>query len=859
MKKTKTKKSKIKLMTPEEREALVDLRVKVREELGVDISAEKGWEVRVTVRKGGVHEGKPYKEFFPPGGKVKLRSVKEVCAYVRKTRGMGIGKEAEKKQKVVPEVKAKVVAPVKANVAGGGKKGGSNGASTAATGLSVEEEEKLEYERFVRDVKQMFNRDIRRDGWSVAVTVRKTGKLKGQTYKEFLTPCGSKLRSFKEVITYLNAEGPISKKNRVSDEQDDDEDDDGPTQAELDEMERKMAAAHAAAITRAAPSLPETTQSCVVQGLELDENMDEDRLIVEFMNITGFEPAGYDTVEQLRQMVDKELARAASKANDAAKSAFKFNASTASLRPRNSLAELPNGAVSPNEDDRRAAQQALVLRVKEAARESFDASKAGDVSRADWRGEGRVPKFLGNTSVTDDIRGGTRAGAAPKIAGTDAEIKLLPRATSAPSADVENRPLFDPTDARQVMTLKAAMHTSSSPEETRCREAERAKVIDLIQGCLRDRKPGSLYLAGLPGTGKTLTLKEVQRTTEKWGIAGKSRPKVAYINCMSLRDPKAIFGVILEELGETAHATDLQSMNNSMEFSDFPEVVALRRIMTESNSKSGGGMCIVLLDEMDQLLTTSKDVLYELFALPALKDSKCILAGVSNAINLTDRVLPILRARGCEPALVSFAAYDGAQLKVLLKQRLASLPFKAMEDSAIELCSRKVGAATGDMRKALNVCATAIDLCVQEATRPTDDGSDQPAPAPGIVKISHMARALSKTYASPIVDSIRALPQMQQMVLCSAVKLLKNAKTMETTLGALHDRYVLVCKSAGVRELSQGDFHTMCSALADHCLLKIGNGNNDRLRKVRMLVTEDDVIFSLQGVNFFRNLLGVSA
>jgi len=846
------------MMTPEEREALVDLRVKVRKEIGADISAEKGWEVRVTVRKGGVHEGKPYKEFFPPGGKVKLRSVKEVCEYVAKVRGMAIGKEVGKKRKVVPEVNAKVVAPVKANVTFGGKKGGSGGASVATTGLSVEEEEKLEYERFVRDVKQMFNRDIRRDGWSVAVTVRKTGKLKGQTYKEFLTPCGSKLRSFKEVITYLNAEGPILKKNRTNDE-DDDEDDGGPTQAELDEMERRMAAAHAAAITRAAPSIPETTQSCVVQGLELDENMDEDRLIVEFVKITGFEPAGYDTVEQLRQMVDKELARAASKANDAAKSTFKFNASTASLRPRNSLAEFPNGAFSPNEDDRRAAQQALVSRVKEAARESFDASKTGDMSKADWRGEGRVPKFLGNTSVTDDIRGGTRAGAAPKIAGTDAEIKLLPRATSVPSADVENRPPFDPTDARQVMTLKAAMHTSSSPEEARCREAERAKVIDLIQGCLRDRKPGSLYLAGLPGTGKTLTLKEVQRTTEKWGIAGKSRPKVAYINCMSLRDPKAIFGVILEELGETAHANDRQSMNNSMEFSDFPEVVALRRMMTESNSKSGGGMCIVLLDEMDQLLTTSKDVLYELFALPALKDSKCILTGVSNAINLTDRVLPILRARGCEPALVSFAAYDGAQLKVLLKQRLASLPFKAMEDSAIELCSRKVGAATGDMRKALNVCATAIDLCVQEATRPMDDGSDQPAPAPGIVKISHMARALSKTYASPIVDSIRALPQMQQMVLCSAVKLLKNAKTMETTLGALHDRYVLVCKSAGVRELSQGDFHTMCSALADHCLLKIGNGNNDRLRKVRMLVTEDDVIFSLQGVNFFRNLLGVSA
>jgi len=406
-----------------------------------------------------------------------------------------------------------------------------------------------------------------------------------------------------------------------------------------------------------------------------------------------------------------------------------------------------------------------------------------------------------------------------------------------------------------VSTLKAAMHTSATPEETRCRDIERAKVIDLIQGCLRDHKPGSLYLAGLPGTGKTLTLKDVQKTTEKWGIAGKTRPRVAFINCMSVHDPKAIFGIILDQLNETVLACDRDPAKESAEFSDVPEIIALRRVVTEMK----GGMVIVLLDEMDQLVTRAHDVLYELFALPALTGSRCVLSGVSNALNLTDRVLPRLRARGCEPQLVTFPAYDGKQIKELLKQRLASLPFKAFEDSALELCSRKVGAATGDMRKALNVCATAIDICVQEATKPVgEDCEEAPSTVKGIVKIAHMARALSKTFASPVVDSIRALPQMQQMVLCSAVKLFRNASSMETNMGALHNRYTVVCKNAGVKELSPGEFYNMCTALGDHALLKVSNGNNDLTRKVKLLCTYDDVVFALQGVHFFRNLLGVS-
>ena len=724
--------------------------------------------------------------------------------------------------------------------------------------------------RFTADVMRACSVDISTDGWSVRVFTRRSGANAGTTYRQFYPPCGGgALRSMKEVVTYLASTGHAARGAKRKGA--------GPGAARQargkvgkgdDELDKAMSAPTPTEVP--APVVIRESASAVVTGIVADEDMDEDRLSMEFMSITGFEPDYKDVIE-LRKMLEKERARAAATKESAKSSSFTFDRTAAARgggSRRGMLEELPNGTAASLGEERKAAQHALVAATKRAAMASADDMAAlGDVSRADWRGVGRVPRFLGNTSVPDVVRGGTRAGAAPKISGTDAEIRLLPASTSMGddvADDVDTRPPFDPRDSKAVATLKAALHTSAAPAEVRCREAERGRVIDLIQGCLRDHKPGSLYLAGLPGTGKTLTLKEVEATSRKWGISGKSRPQLAFINCMALYDQKAIFGAIIEQLGESVLAEDREVRDDVVEFSDVPEVSALRRIVTTATTASKSGMCIILLDEMDQLVTKAQDILYELFALPALKNSRCILAGVSNAMNLTDRVLPRLRARGCEPALVPFAAYVGKQLKVLLKQRLAVLPFTAFEDSALELCSRKVGAATGDMRKALNVCATAIDICVQEANASSSDLADTdpnavPMKPASIVKISHMARALSKTYASPVVDSIRALPQMQQMVLCSAVRLVKqNAKSMETTLGALHDSYTALCRETGVKELPQGEFCNMCTALADHCLVKLGNANNDRLRKLRLLATEDDVVFSLQGVHFFRNLLGSS-
>ena len=128
-----------------------------------------------------------------------------------------------------------------------------------------------------------------------------------------------------------------------------------------------------------------------------------------------------------------------------------------------------------------------------------------------------------------------------------------------------------------------------------------------------------------------------------------------------------------------------------------------------------------------------------------------------------------------------------------------------------------------------------------------------------------MARAVSASFSSPVVDTVRGLPQHQQMVLCAAVRAFRerqsgsgtgSAQSAGSTLGVLNDKYTALCKEAGIRGVTPGEFSGVCTVLADQTLLRVGAGREDRQRKVSLAVHQDDVVFALQGVNFFRNLIG---
>lgn len=70
-------------------------------------------------------------------------------------------------------------------------------------------------------------------------------------------------------------------------------------------------------------------------------------------------------------------------------------------------------------------------------------------------------------------------------------------------------------------------------------------------------------------------------------------------------------------------------------------------------------------------------------------NSRLILIGIANSIDLTERALPRLQATGARPRLVTFPSYSSLQLECLLQQRLAALPGSVFQPQAVRLAAKK--------------------------------------------------------------------------------------------------------------------------------------------------------------------------
>ncbi|KAL3530863.1 hypothetical protein ACH5RR_010185 [Cinchona calisaya] len=419
-----------------------------------------------------------------------------------------------------------------------------------------------------------------------------------------------------------------------------------------------------------------------------------------------------------------------------------------------------------------------------------------------------------------------------------------------------DKPIWNPTDMEHLSSVKEALHVSTSPSTVVCRENEQHKVVEFCKKCVEQESSGSLYVCGCPGTGKTLLMEKVKEALVDWAKeAGFQPPDVVSINCTSLSNTSVIFSKILGE-----------SPSQKKYSGSVSPLKTLQNSYSKKQNSYGMKMMLIIADELDYLITKDRAVLHDLFMLTTLPFSRCILIGIANAIDLADRFLPKLQSLNCKPTLITFRAYSKDQIIIILQQRLVALPYVIFRPQTLELCARRVAAASGDLQKAFCICRCAIEILEAEIGDSVDelnlssvderfsDGNTLAKQHSGIVRVDHMALALSKVYRSPVVDTIQSLPQHQQIILCSAVKLFRGGKK-DTRIGELNKCYIDVCKSTLIPPSGILELTSMCRVLGDQGLLKLGQAREDKLRRVTLKVDGADINFALQGVRFFRNCL----
>jgi cell division control protein 6 len=418
------------------------------------------------------------------------------------------------------------------------------------------------------------------------------------------------------------------------------------------------------------------------------------------------------------------------------------------------------------------------------------------------------------------------------------------------------------SQARQIFTR------SSEPGRLIGREAEREELSAFVQGCIDKVSGGCTYVSGPPGTGKSAMVSEVTNTFDTSETLQK-----LYVNCMSIKSSKDLYGNLLENLC------------GDVEVLEGDEVETLQGIFV--SRKKSKTVYVVTLDEIDHILSLDLESLYKLFEWSLQKSSCLVLIGIANALDLTDRFLPRLKARNLKPQLLPFLPYTAAQIKAVILTKLKSLvpkdsatpdyvPF--LHPAAIELCSRKVSSQTGDLRKAFDICRRAIDVIEAETKRKFEQElNDQllqespskktltenenlasPAKLPSKTTlaqllsaltvetapramISHLNKITSATFGNGAHQRLKTLNLQQKAALCALVALEKRkretasnvmatpskSRVAAPTIKALYDVYCMLCKRDSVlHPLTSTEFRDVIGSLETLSLISAVDGKN---------------------------------
>jgi len=420
------------------------------------------------------------------------------------------------------------------------------------------------------------------------------------------------------------------------------------------------------------------------------------------------------------------------------------------------------------------------------------------------------------------------------------------------------------------------------------RDEELHSIVEFWKSHISEKKPGSLYVCGKPGVGKTLCVNASYYKICDWedGKAGiKSKPKssssssthntfapsstfstfiVVKINCFDISDPKLVYQSILDLIkGELEENPDYRAPKRTKTSTPSP-ITEIESIITSSSTP----MFVIILDEIDQLIEKDQSTLYRIFEWPFMEDSKLILIGIANALDLVQRFLPRLGRMKVEPMILDFQPYKSSQIIKILEKRLQDSRVnvnEVFEDAALELCSRKVASNYGDLRKALDVCKQVITSRLSTAKN-IELVKGEP-----LISFIDMSETLSFVFTSPIIETIKGLPLHAQILLTSALLICSSSSTStpqpavstekaksrkgkqsvdkksSPSYATLMDKYADLCKELKLKQVDKGHIGILIDNLTSNGLITLKSHKNEDMRRLTVNVCKEDMNYGLEG------------
>ncbi|XP_027146390.1 origin recognition complex subunit 1 isoform X2 [Larimichthys crocea] len=396
--------------------------------------------------------------------------------------------------------------------------------------------------------------------------------------------------------------------------------------------------------------------------------------------------------------------------------------------------------------------------------------------------------------------------------------KITPHCAT-PSIPSRSLPARQP--ANVLEEARTRLHVSSVPESLPCREQEFQDIYSFVESKIIDGTGGCMYISGVPGTGKTATVHEVMRCLQHAADVDEIPPfHFIEINGMKMTDPHQAYVQILQKLtGQKATA-------------DHAAALLEKRFSNPAPRKE---TTVLLVDELDLLWTRKQNVMYNLFDWPTRRHARLVVLTIANTMDLPERIMINRVASRLGLTRMSFQPYSFKQLQQIIMSRLNKV--KAFEEDALQLVSRKVAALSGDARRCLDICRRATEICEHSAAEPS---------ATGLVGMSHVMEALNEMFSSAYVTAIKCASVQEQLFLRAVIAEFRRIGLEEATFQQVFVQQQALCRVEGLQPVSVSEGLAVCQRLGACRLLLLEPSRLGVLQRVRLNVSQDDVLFALK-------------
>ncbi|KAI3891080.1 hypothetical protein MKW98_007385 [Papaver atlanticum] len=312
----------------------------------------------------------------------------------------------------------------------------------------------------------------------------------------------------------------------------------------------------------------------------------------------------------------------------------------------------------------------------------------------------------------------------------------------------------------EIEKAKSTLLLATLPKSPPCRNKEMEEIAEFVKDAVSINQclGRCLYIHGVPGTGKTMSVLAAMR------------------NLRSEVDAENIYRVIYEKL--SGHRVSWKKA-----------LSLLNERFSNDNKVCNSQPCVLLIDELDLLVTRNQSVLYNILDWPTKPHSKLVVIGIANTMDLPEKLLPRISSRMGIQRLC-FSPYTYQQLREIISSRIEGI--EAFDKQAIKFAW--VAAISGDARRALEICRRASEIADYKIKKSSSTLGFSSA-GKNHVGMADVEAAIQEMFQTPHIQIIKSCSNLSKIFLVALEHELYKSGMGETTFEKLAANVFSLCGS----------------------------------------------------------------